>query len=52
VLLSDLELGVGSFQNQMREVLPVVTLAQEPEQGSLRQINERMRTQGKVAAVS
>ncbi len=52
VLLSDLELGVGSFQNQMREVLPVMTLAREPEQGSLRQVNERMRTQGKVAAVS
>jgi hypothetical protein len=51
-LLSDLELGVASFQNQLREVLPVVTLQQEPEAGSLQQVNERLRAQAKVAAVS
>jgi hypothetical protein len=51
-LLSDLELGIASFQNQLREVLPVVALEQEPEAGSLQQVNEHMRAQGKVAAVS
>lgn len=52
VILSDLELGLASFQNQLREVLPVVTLDQEPEAGSLQQVNERMRAQARVAAVS
>jgi phenylpropionate dioxygenase-like ring-hydroxylating dioxygenase large terminal subunit len=52
VLLSDLELGIASFQNRLREVLPVVALEQEPKAGSLQQVNERMRAQGKVAAVS
>ena len=51
VLLSDLELGIGSFQNQLREVLPVVTLNQEPEAGSLQEVNERLRSQANVAAV-
>ena len=51
-LLSDLELGVASFQNQLREVLPVVTLAQEPEACSLQQVNERLRAQARVAAVN
>ena len=51
VMLSDLELGVGSFQNQLREVLPVVTLDQEPAAGSMLQVNESMRAKSKVAAV-
>ena len=51
VLLSDLELGIGSFQNRLREVLPVVTLDQEPEAGSLQEVNERLRSQANVAAV-
>ncbi len=51
VMLSDLELGVGSFQNQLREVLPVVTLDQEPEPGSMQQVNESIRAKSKVAAV-
>ncbi len=51
VLLSDLELGIGSFQNRLREVLPVVTLDQEPEAGSLKVVNERLRSQANVAAV-
>lgn len=50
-MLSDLELGVGSFQNQLRELLPVVSLDEEPAEGSLPQVNESMRAQGKVAAV-
>ena len=51
VLLSDLELGIGSFQNRLREVLPVVTLDQEPEVGSLQEENERLQSQASVAAV-
>jgi len=51
VLLSDLELGIGSFQNRLREVLPVVTLDQEPEAGSLKEVNEHLRSQANVAAV-
>ena len=52
VMLSDLELGVGSFQNQLREILPVVSLDEEPVKGSLKQVNEGMLAQGKVAAVN
>jgi phenylpropionate dioxygenase-like ring-hydroxylating dioxygenase large terminal subunit len=52
VMLSDLELGVGSFQNQLREILPVVSLDEEPVKGSLKQVNESMLAQGKVAAVN
>jgi len=51
VILSDLELGVASFQNQLREILPVVTLDQAPEVGSLKEVNERLRSQADVAAV-
>jgi len=51
-LLSDLELGVASFQNQLREILPVVSLAEPPVEGSLKQINESMLAQSKVAAVN
>jgi len=51
VLLSDLELGVGSFQNQLRTILPVVTLDQAPAEGSLAQVNRGLLTQGSVVAV-
>jgi len=51
LVLSDLELGVASFQNRLREVLPVVTLAQEPATGSLSEVNASMQKQGNVAAV-
>jgi phenylpropionate dioxygenase-like ring-hydroxylating dioxygenase large terminal subunit len=51
VMLSDLELGVGSFQNRLREILPVVSLDQAPEAGSLKEVNERLRSQANVAAV-
>jgi hypothetical protein len=51
VLLSDLELGVGSFQNQLREVLPVVSLDEAPAEGSMKQVNQGMLAQGKVTAV-
>ena len=52
VLLSDLELGIGSFQNRLREILPVVSLDKAPAAGSLRQANERLLAQGKVAVVN
>ena len=51
VILSDLELGVASFQNQLREILPVVTLDQAPAAGSLKEVNEQLRSQANVAAV-
>ena len=51
-LLSDLEIGIGSFQNQLREVLPVVSLAEPPAPGSLQRVNEELRQHAKVAAVS
>lgn len=51
LVLSDLELGVASFQNRLRELLPVVRLEQEPESGSLREVNARMQKQANVAAV-
>jgi phenylpropionate dioxygenase-like ring-hydroxylating dioxygenase large terminal subunit len=52
VLLSDLELGVASFQNQLREILPVVSLDEKPATGSLKQVNDSMLAKDKVAAVS
>ena len=52
VMLSDLELGVGSFQNQLREILPVVSLDEEPAEGNLKRMNQSMLAKGKVAAVS
>ncbi len=51
VMLSDLELGVASFQNQLRELLPVVSLSEAPEEGSLKATNERLQAQSKVVAV-
>ena len=51
VVLSDLELGVAAFQNQLRENLPVVSLPQAPPQGSLAKVNASMLTKAKVAAV-
>jgi len=51
VVLSDLEIGVASFQNQLREVLPVVRLEQQPAAGRLSQVNEDLRSQKSVAAV-
>jgi hypothetical protein len=50
-LLSDFELGVASFQNRLREFLPVVALEQAPEAGSLKALNERLLAQNNVAAV-
>ena len=46
-----MSLGVGSFQNQLREILPVVAQDQAPEEGSLKEVNERLRSQANVAAV-
>ena len=41
-LLSDLELGIASFQNQLRDLLPVVTLEQPPETGKLADKNKEL----------
>ena len=50
-LLSDFELGVASFQNRLRQLLPVVGLPQAPEEGSLKALNEKMLAKNNVAAV-
>jgi phenylpropionate dioxygenase-like ring-hydroxylating dioxygenase large terminal subunit len=52
LMLSDIELGVASFHNALRDVLPVLELAQAPESGTLKQENERLLAQRKVAAAS
>jgi len=41
-LLSDLELGIASFQNQLRDLLPVVTQEQPPEVGKLAEKNKEL----------
>ncbi len=51
VMLSDVELSVASFQNRLRELLPVVAQAQAPQAGDLKSTNDRLQAQGKVAAV-
>ena len=51
VLLSDLELGLASFQNQLRELLPVVNLPEAPQEGGLKAANERLQAKDKVSAV-
>ena len=52
LLLSDLEVGVASFHNALRDVLPVLNLEQPPEPGTLRRINAELLAQNKVAAAS
>jgi phenylpropionate dioxygenase-like ring-hydroxylating dioxygenase large terminal subunit len=52
VLLSDLELGVASFQNQLRDVLPVVSLDEPPAEGCLQQLNEKLLAKDRVAVAS
>jgi len=44
-------LGVASFQNRLRELLPVVAREQAPEEGGLKALNERLLAQKNVAAV-
>ncbi|MGD2172717.1 MAG: aromatic ring-hydroxylating dioxygenase subunit alpha [Gammaproteobacteria bacterium] len=51
-MLSDLELGVAALQNRLREILPVVGLPSAPEGDSLREVNERLRKEDRVAAAS
>ncbi len=51
LMLSDLELGVASFHNALRDVLPVMELENAPEPGSLRETNDRLLAEGKLSAV-
>lgn len=51
VILSDVELGIGMFQNQLREVLPVVGLERPPAEGELEKLNEKLLAKRNVAAV-
>ncbi len=43
VILSDLEYGVRTHHDHLREVLPVVNLEDEPEAGSLVTLNEALK---------
>jgi phenylpropionate dioxygenase-like ring-hydroxylating dioxygenase large terminal subunit len=52
VLLSDLELGVGAFQNRLRDALPVVSLEQAPETGSLKATNQEMIKKRQLTSVA
>ena len=52
VILSDLELGICSFQNQLREKIPVVGRDQPPETGTLEQVNQQLLSQGKLTHVA
>ena len=57
LMLSDLEVGIGVFQNQLRQILPVVSLDLSPEIGSLARVNQQMlvqpvRAQPKAADVA
>ena len=51
VMLGDAELGIGAFQNQLREVLPVVALHEAPADGEMEAVNEALLAKRKVAAV-
>jgi hypothetical protein len=48
-MLSDLEYCVRSYHDHLREVLPVLNLAERPAAGTLAVLNERMRA-GRGAA--
>jgi len=52
VLLSDLELGICAFQNQLRDLIPVVSLDQAPENGCLKQVNQQLLKQRKLTHVA
>lgn len=52
ILLSDLELGICSFQNQLRDMVPVVSLDQPPESGKLKQVNQQLVDQRKLTNVA
>ena len=52
LMLSDLEVGIGVFQNQLREILPVVSLDHAPERGRLVGVNQEMLAQPKAADVA
>jgi len=43
IILSDLEYGVRTYHDHLREVLPVVDLDEEPEAGTLAERNAEMR---------
>jgi phenylpropionate dioxygenase-like ring-hydroxylating dioxygenase large terminal subunit len=41
-MMSDLELGIGAFQNQLRKLLPVVKQNQPPTPGTISQVNQTL----------
>ena len=44
VVLSDLESGVRNYHDQLRRVLPVMSLNSEPARGHIEHLNASMRT--------
>ena len=50
LMLSDREVGVAAFHNKLREVLPILSLDQAPEAGSLAELNAQMLSRTNVAA--
>lgn len=48
IILSDLEYGVKAYHDQLRNVLPVMNHKQEPEQGTLRELNNQFWFSGKI----
>jgi len=48
IILSDLEYGVRSFHDRLRELLPVMSQDREPGRGAVDEINRDMLTDGKA----
>ncbi len=46
ILLSDLEYGVKTHHDHLREILPVMTLEEEPAPGTMAEINEELLAEG------
>jgi hypothetical protein len=47
-MLSDLEYGVRSFHDRLRELLPVMGRAGEPQTGTMERVNNDMLVCGAV----
>ena len=45
ICLSDLESGVKTYHDHLRELLPVVTMQEEPKEKSLSQVNNNLLKQ-------
>ena len=52
MILSDLELGICAFQNQLRERIPVLSLDQSPGPGTLEQVNQQLAKHRKLTSAA